>query len=186
MSHQKMTAGKLAAAAEELFRVRGYHNTSIADIAQYCNLSKASLYHHISSKKQLAMLTIKNVHSYLQENVFSLAYNEELPEAERLQAFCDALREYYINREGGCLVGNLALEIGENDEEFRALFKQVFADWIDAFTAIYKLDQEAETAAAKARESVATIQGAIMLCNTFQNSDALVHFLDQQTAKVAA
>jgi len=39
--------------ATELFASKGFHATSIMDIAKACNTSKSSLYHYFESKEQL-------------------------------------------------------------------------------------------------------------------------------------
>lgn len=48
-----MTRDEILAAAAQIFSEKGYHATSMQDIAQAVNLQKASLYHHISSKQQI-------------------------------------------------------------------------------------------------------------------------------------
>ncbi|MEA3185166.1 MAG: TetR/AcrR family transcriptional regulator, cholesterol catabolism regulator [Ilumatobacteraceae bacterium] len=42
-------------AAAELFAVRGFDRTSVADIAQACGLEKPSLYHYFPSKKSILL-----------------------------------------------------------------------------------------------------------------------------------
>jgi AcrR family transcriptional regulator len=44
---------ELTRTAARLFAERGYHGTSLADLAEALGLQKASLYHHISSKEDL-------------------------------------------------------------------------------------------------------------------------------------
>ena len=44
---------KILATAAEIFWTKGYHATSMNDVAEAMNMRKASLYHHISSKEQL-------------------------------------------------------------------------------------------------------------------------------------
>src|SRR5678815_3587856 len=39
--------------AARLFAERGYHGTSLADLAEALGIQKASLYHHIASKEDL-------------------------------------------------------------------------------------------------------------------------------------
>lgn len=39
--------------AVKLFKVNGYYNTSMADIATSCHILKGSLYHHFKSKDEV-------------------------------------------------------------------------------------------------------------------------------------
>src|SRR5437868_4440338 len=52
---QAMSARReeLTRAAARLFADRGYHGTSLADLAEALGIQKASLYHHIDSKEDL-------------------------------------------------------------------------------------------------------------------------------------
>ena len=45
--------GEILSAAARIFREKGYHGTSIQDIAEAVGLLKGSLYHYIRSKEQL-------------------------------------------------------------------------------------------------------------------------------------
>src|SRR5579864_6898633 len=44
---------ELTRTAARLFAERGYHGTSLADLAEALGIQKASLYHHIASKEDL-------------------------------------------------------------------------------------------------------------------------------------
>ena len=46
-----MTKEEILDAAAQIFRIKGYHATSMSDIAGAVNLQKARLYHHVSSKQ---------------------------------------------------------------------------------------------------------------------------------------
>ena len=48
-----MTRDEILAAAAQIFSQKGYHATSMQDIAEAVNLQKGSLYHHISSKQEI-------------------------------------------------------------------------------------------------------------------------------------
>lgn len=48
-----MTRNEILFAAAQIFGQKGYHATSMQDIAQAVNLQKASLYHHVSSKQEI-------------------------------------------------------------------------------------------------------------------------------------
>lgn len=48
-----MTRDEIIGAAAHIFAQKGFHATSMQDIAQAVNLQKASLYHHINSKQEI-------------------------------------------------------------------------------------------------------------------------------------
>ena len=48
-----MTREKILEAAAQIFSQKGYHATSMSDIAGAVNLQKASLYHHVESKQEI-------------------------------------------------------------------------------------------------------------------------------------
>jgi AcrR family transcriptional regulator len=48
-----MTRDEILAAAAQIFSQKGFHATSMQDIAEAVNLQKGSLYHHISSKQEI-------------------------------------------------------------------------------------------------------------------------------------
>ena len=50
-----MTREKILEAAAQIFSQKGYHATSMSDIAGAVNLQKASLYHHVKSKQEILL-----------------------------------------------------------------------------------------------------------------------------------
>ena len=55
VGRETMTREEILEAAAQIFSQKGYHGTSMQDIAEAVNLQKASLYHHISSKQELLL-----------------------------------------------------------------------------------------------------------------------------------
>ncbi len=64
VGHQAPMRERMLKAASELFAQKGYHATSLADIAKGCCVQKPSLFHHFASKQALAIETIQNLESY--------------------------------------------------------------------------------------------------------------------------
>src|SRR5512147_2733900 len=50
-----MTREDILEAAAQVFRQKGFHGTSMQDIASAVSLQKASLYHHVSSKQEILL-----------------------------------------------------------------------------------------------------------------------------------
>jgi AcrR family transcriptional regulator len=126
---------ELTRQAARLFAERGYHGTSIGDLAEALGLKKGSVYAHISSKQDLLYETMRDgaaaFHGALD------AIDESLPPTERIRR---ALRAHLhvvsdqldvatvFVREWRYLEGERREEIlGERrryEERFRALFRE--------------------------------------------------------------
>jgi AcrR family transcriptional regulator len=71
-------------AAAQIFREKGYHGTSMQDIADAVHLQKASLYYHVSSKQEI-LLTILDQALDLLIADMSAVMAEEIPVEEKLR-----------------------------------------------------------------------------------------------------
>ncbi|MDA0260904.1 MAG: TetR/AcrR family transcriptional regulator [Proteobacteria bacterium] len=163
MAIQKTDRDQILDSALHLFRTQGYHNTSVSDISASCGLLKGSLYHYFPSKQGLAESALEKYILESWDRFFWIAYQDEKAPELRMEEFCHTVAEYFGNRRGGCLMANIALEVGDNIPEFIEIVRRYFADWIEAvaemLSARYAPDRATQIAAA----SLARIQGALML-----------------------
>ena len=121
--------------AARLFAERGYHGTSLADLAEALGIQKASLYHHIASKEDLlwevAWAGAEAFHHSLD------AIPEDLPASEKirlaleghLQVVAEQLAAATVfTREWRALEGErrerFVAERRRYEERFRALFRE--------------------------------------------------------------
>ncbi len=78
---------KIIQTAADLFQKKGYRSTTLDDVARELNISKAALYHYVSSKDELLSIiythTIKNI--FMPGTTEILAMN--LPPNEKLKLF---------------------------------------------------------------------------------------------------
>lgn len=116
-------------AAQDVFAVRGYHGSSIDEIAQAGGISKALIYEHFPSKKDLhASLLDMHVQELFGRLALSAATDE--PGDVRLRKGFDAFLGWV--------------------EEQRAAFRMVFRDAADPAVADVVLQLQAQTTAAVA------------------------------------
>ena len=88
MSAAARREGILDAALEE-FSMNGYHETSLEGVAQRAGISKALIYEHFSSKRELhEALLSRYVHQLLERFISAIA--SAAPPIERLEAAADA------------------------------------------------------------------------------------------------
>ena len=96
----------ILAAAEEVFARRGYHGAALDDIAQAAGISKALIYEHFASKRELhASLVNAHVEEIFQRLQASAATDR--PGEERLRGGIDAFLSF----------------VEEHREAWRALFR---------------------------------------------------------------
>ena len=79
-----MTRADILDAAAQVFRQKGYHGASMADIAGAVNLQKASLYHHVSSKQEILLALLDHALEMLTERIAPIA-NRSVPADEKLR-----------------------------------------------------------------------------------------------------
>lgn len=85
-----MSKQQILEAAAQIFSTKGYHATSMQDIANVVELKKASLYHHIDSKQDVLLEILDQALDMVIEQV-NQATNGEYPTPEKLRR---AMRTY--------------------------------------------------------------------------------------------
>ncbi len=154
-----------------LFKVHGYSSTTMAAIGEACGLIKGSIYHHFKSKEELALECLKYIHEYFKEEIFSIAHRKRLSSKEKLVLFTKKIEEYFLHSEGGCLLGNFALEISNNIPLLKKEIVAYFNSWEESIYEILKSDMGERKAKEKAVQIVAATQGSIMLMRLYGSSE---------------
>ena len=95
--------GTILQAAAQWFNKKGYHGTTIGDIARYLNVSKAAIYYYVKSKEELLFQCHQ---ASLDIGMEGLRKVEELrgEPREKLQAALHYFIEHMIDRVEGCAV----------------------------------------------------------------------------------
>jgi len=160
-------------AALDLFRLQGYHDTSMADVAKATGLLKGSIYHYFDGKEALALAALDRVIDETRDKIFAIADDATLTEAERMHTLCDAAGRYFTEREGGCVIGNLALELGDSIDSIGDRIRTYFDNWETALACLLTPRYGADKAAELARDAVARAQGAIMMMGIHKDPSVL-------------
>ena len=92
-----MTRDDILDAAAQVFREKGFHGASMADIAGSVKLQKASLYHHVASKQEILLELLERALALLEEEITRVA-SQNIPADRKLRlmirAYLQALAEY--------------------------------------------------------------------------------------------
>jgi len=92
-----MTRDEILDASAQIFSQKGYHGTSMQDIAAAVNLQKASLYHHVSSKQEILFELLNRGLQILTEKVEEAIIDPGPPDErlrQAIQAYLSALTEH--------------------------------------------------------------------------------------------
>lgn len=190
------TKEKIIQVSLELFRAKGYFNTSVNDIIEKTGIKKGGLYFHIQSKEKLAIKVLEGaLENY--ETIISAGI-ENLSPLKRLGTKIEAIVNYHENSglQKGCLFGNMALEIGMNDSDISRFIQKVFKSWESSFERMIKEAVESgelklhETPQELAKMILASIEGGLMLSKISGELDSLkkcknflLKILDERSVK---
>lgn len=173
MPKQKTDPQKIIKTALEIFLEKGYHKTSMADIAGETGLLKGSLYHHFNSKQDLMKAIIRSVHDWYTREVFSIQYEENLSTDSKVKALINQSEEMFFNRRGGNFMTNIALETLSVVPEFTAMIRSFFNDWLQCIENVYAEAMPRQTAEKLAKQTLSDIEGAVMLMEIYDDKSYL-------------
>ena len=135
----KMTREEILESAVQIFSQKGYHATSMQDIAQAVKLQKASLYHHVHSKQEILVAILDRALDLLIENIQNVALLQLPADVKLHQAVQVYLKLMLENRD---LAAVLLLEHRSLDpdlknhhiprrDRFEGLWRDLIQDGID-------------------------------------------------------
>ena len=117
--------------ASGLINLRGFNNTSVDAVLQASGVKKGSFYYYFKSKEDLGYAIIESHMRRFSEHVLGKAFSSNKDALMELEDFLDIILELHRQRNcsGGCLMGNMAMEMSDIHEGFRRRFQEVFEDW---------------------------------------------------------
>ena len=122
------TREQILDAASRLIHVRGFNNTSVDEILKESGVGKGNLYYYFKSKEELGFAilerSIERISTELLDKSFSPGKNPWQQIVDFLDSQVDRVRQRGCT--GGCMLGNLALELSDIHEEFRRRLSAAF------------------------------------------------------------
>ena len=125
---------KIVAAAMELFWLKGYNSTSVADLLSRTQLNSGSLYHVFASKQDVLIGVLEAYRDGIEEMLLAPAWNGVNDPIEKIFALLLLYRTMIVETDCtyGCPIGSLALELHEPDPQVRDLIAANFEEWTKA------------------------------------------------------
>jgi AcrR family transcriptional regulator len=152
----------------EVFREHGFEGASLALIGKRTGLGKGSLYHFFpGGKEEMAGAVLAEIDAWFEANVFA-PLREDAGAARAIGRMFKAVDAYFRSGRRVCLVGALALT--DSRDLFARRIRGYFADWTDALAqALVRAGHDSRRARALAEETVAAIQGALVLARAMHD-----------------
>jgi TetR/AcrR family transcriptional regulator, lmrAB and yxaGH operons repressor len=173
-------------ALAEAFREHGYEGASLARLCAATGLGKGSLYNFFpGGKEEMAAAVLADVDAWFAGSVFGPLRNAAAGDPGAIDAMFDAVTAYFRSGRRVCLQGAFAL--GRERDLFAATIAGYFDRWIAALAAaLHVAGRDEAPARAAALETVAAIQGAIVLSRALDNPVIFQQVTDRARTRLAA
>jgi TetR/AcrR family transcriptional repressor of nem operon len=170
---QNATQKKIIRTAEQLLWALGYEGASLNDIVAKAGISKGGLFHYYPNKRAVTQAVLTK---YFDEQILDPLdrHLADVYDARSLKAgLMEWLREVYgaygqKGFKGGCMLGNFALEVSDQDEALREAVRAMFLQWenrlVTALRPVAQNDGLIMDARQFARLLIAMYQGVTMNC----------------------
>lgn len=175
MHAQRLTREKIVEAAMELFWLKGYGSTSVADILSRTQLNSGSLYHFFPSKQDILLAVLDYYREGIGPMLLDPAWQGVDDPIERIFALLGRYRGLILETDCtyGCPIGSIALELHEPDENVRLLLAANFDGWTNAIErclaeATNRLP-EGTDCHALAEFVLTVMEGAVMQARTYRD-----------------
>jgi TetR/AcrR family transcriptional regulator, transcriptional repressor for nem operon len=188
----KDTRQRIVETAMELFWLKGYGSTSIADILSRSQVNSGSLYHFFPGKQDLLLAVLEAYRDGIGPMLLEPAWEGVDDPVERVFALLGSYRRALIETECtyGCPIGSLALELHEADPIVRERIGENFTAWVEAVKACFdgaadRLSPETDTRAL-AEMALNVMEGGVMQSRTYRTIEPFDRAVAQLRAYLAA
>ncbi len=173
-------------ALAEAFREHGFAGASVTALCAATGLGKGSLYNFFpGGKAEMAAAVLADVDAWFTVSVFEPLRTGEAGDPGAIHAMFDAVTGYFRSGRRVCLPGAFAL--GRERDRFAETIDGYFERWIASLAAALRAaghdDQAARLAAV---ETVAAIQGAIVLSRALDSPEIFLQVMERARARLAA
>ena len=128
----RQTHEAILEAAAELMHLKGYQATSLDDVLRESGVGKGNFYYHFKSKEDLGYAILDQaIASFLGKTLEPCFSDGSMPRLAQIRCFLGRVLAAQRQRNcvGGCALGNLASELSDVHEGFRARLSGVFSAW---------------------------------------------------------
>jgi TetR/AcrR family transcriptional repressor of nem operon len=124
----KTTKEKILEAGAQIVRRKGFNNTGLVEILKETGVPKGSFYFYFPSKEQFGLELIDVYTSFMENEMVKIMSDKSESGLKRLKNFLNFTKNMFSQEDyiGGCPLGNLALEMGDVNDNFRKKISEGF------------------------------------------------------------
>lgn len=188
----RLTRRRIVAAATEVVAEKGASGASLDEVGARAPASRSQLYHYFEDKNDLLRAVAEATNDSVLDGQRDLFAG--LNTWDGLIRWADALVAFQQERggRGGCPIANLLGQLGERDDDIRAVLASGFDRWeahiragLAAMVANGELRPETDVAWL-ASSTLASLQGGLVLAQARRDPQALRGALDGAIALIAS
>jgi len=115
-------------AGSRLVHVQGFNNTSIDDILKECGVGKGNFYYYFKSKDELGFAILERSLERFGTELIEKSFDSCKDPWRQIHDFLNFLVDLARHQDGsgGCILGNLAVEMSDVHGEFRRRLNGAF------------------------------------------------------------
>lgn len=166
------TKDAIIQAGTRLIHVKGYNATSVDDVLRESGVGKGNFYYYFKSKEDLGYAILDRIIRLFVERTLEPCFSDSTADRiTQIHCFMNRILEAQRQRNcvGGCAMGNLASELSDVHEGFRARLAQVFSGWRERLMEVLadgqargQVSRECDPTSV-AQFLVASLEGAILI-----------------------
>jgi len=140
---EQTTRQAIIEASMKLFAKRGYHGTSVSQIAEATGLTKGALYWHFKGKEHLFLTVLDCIRESWQETIMNRV-ESSVRVAEKLEQLFDATSEMVAGSDDPCSMHLFLVSAGAQPEmrDFEDAIKAAYAGYVKTLADTIRAGQE--------------------------------------------
>lgn len=165
--------------AHTLLWQRGVKAMSLNDLAKAAHISKGGLLHYFPNKKSVILAVLdRYARTHITKRLDTYIRADDTPSGikEDLMNWLEDSYKLYAGKDfkEGCLLGNIALETADTDEDLRDTIKAIFLNWENQLVSVLRPLGHNNALATDARQLarliIALFQGITMTSKVHRDS----------------
>ena len=123
------TKERLLQIGAKYVHLKGYNHTGLQEVLKEANVPKGSFYFYFKSKEEFGLAIIDVFIDFFEKSIGYSLSDKSLSGLERIKAFIITTIGILNDNDfvGGCPIGNLSLEMGDLNENFRIKLSDAFS-----------------------------------------------------------